>query len=270
MKHRTPFILDRRSLTADRGAVGARRRGFTLLELLVALAMVAIVSLSLFQSLRVAIRAKSTAEAAVAPGRSIEVAMDLIRSDIENVVPPNPNSAVSTDSTAASTTTATAYIAGPFVGLDQKDDRGRDGDDLVLYSTSDGPTHDTGDGDIRRIELMVITDSANDHVLVRRVAANLLSPQEPLTDDEVICRGVAGFNLRYYDGTEWSDFWDSSQDNNELPAAVEVTLDLDRKNADGTVDTKSPPLHFVRIFAVSSSSVVNDANATTSGTTGGF
>jgi len=44
---------------------------------------------------------------------------------------------------------------------------------------------------------------------------------------EVLCRGVFGFNLRYFNGSEWLDTWDSTVENNTLPCAIEVTLQLD-------------------------------------------
>jgi hypothetical protein len=42
-----------------------------------------------------------------------------------------------------------------------------------------------------------------------------------------LCRGVFGFNLRYYDGSVWQDTWDSTTQGDVLPLAVEVTLQLD-------------------------------------------
>ena len=78
-----------------------RRSAFTLLELLVALAMVSILSVSLYQSLRIGFDAKSKAEAAVAPGRTSELAMELLRADIESTGPPNPSSTPSTTTTTA-------------------------------------------------------------------------------------------------------------------------------------------------------------------------
>jgi type II secretion system protein J len=224
-----------------------RRGGFTLLELIVAMAMVAILATSLYASLRIAFRAQASAERAIEPVRTASVALDLIRADLENAIPPGD------------------VLAGSFVGTDGTDDRGLDGDDLVFYGTSDAPEHPSGNGEIKSIELMVIVpDGSSDHVLVRHVTRNLLSQIEVDPDEEVICRGVSGFNLRYYDGTQWLDTWESSQQENKLPAAVEVTLELDRPGS--TADQQPQTRRYVRIIPIACSTVSADSGLTVGGT----
>ena len=252
------------------------RRGFTLLELLIALAMAAALMLPLYQTLRTAYKAKASAEAAMIPSRTSELAMEFLRMDIESALPPAPNSpGYATDSTSTTATVAPAAstssttpvsLAGSFIGLDSQDDRGHNGDDLTFYTTSDGPEHVAGDGEIKMVELTILVPpGTGDHVLVRRVTRNLLAPQAVVPDDEVICRHVASFNLRYYDGTDWQDSWDSTRQTNELPVAVEVTLELDPP---ADAPRNQPGKKFIRYFPVVCSTLVNDANATTTtGTT---
>ncbi len=211
-------------------------RGFTLLELVVALAMVAILAGGLYASLRIAFRAQASSEQAIAPARTAALAFELIGTDIRNALPPGN------------------VLVGAFVGTDGTDERGRDGDDLFFYNTGDAPEHPSGNGEIKSVELSVeVPDGSNDHVLLRRVTRNLLSQIAVDPDEEVICRGVAGFNLRYYDGMQWQDSWDSSQQDNALPLAVEVTLDLDRA---APLDPSEPPTHrYVRVFPIACSSL---------------
>jgi prepilin-type N-terminal cleavage/methylation domain-containing protein len=250
----------------------ASRGAFTLIELVVALAIVGILVGTLATSMFVSFRAKSSAEAAVEPGRTAGIAMELLREDLQNAVPPPPSSTntstgttLTTGTTAAATTTVT--LAGPFEGVDSQGNAGSDADDLVFYSTSNGPQHENGNGEIKMIELTILTPpGTSDRVLVRRVTSNLLSTDTtaPTADNEVICRGVAGFNLRYYDGTQWQDSWDSTQLSDELPTAVEVTLTLDRPGNSG----KPRLLKYVRVFPLSCSSLLADQAAQNSSTTG--
>jgi type II secretion system protein J len=209
------------------------RRAFTLIELLLAAVLVAMVAVLLFAFLRTAVGAKEAAERKAEPPRTIDLAFEVIRQDLENAVPP------------------TGILAGACSGGDYQDDRGRDGDSIVFYTTSPGAQHVSGDGGIRRIEYVVLSPDGQqgDHLLVRRVTHNLLAQQEPPTDDEVVLRGVGSFNLRYYDGSQWSDTWESSQNNNSLPSLVEVTLGLDRP-ATGQPGAAVITVPFVRYVTV--------------------
>lgn len=193
------------------------RAAFTLIELLVASALVGLVAVSLFASLRLAMQAKDAAERKVEPGRTADIAFEVIRRDLENAVPP------------------TGIIASTVTGGDYLDGRGREGDTILLFTTAPGPQHVSGDGEVRRVEYLVLAAegqdaAAGEYLLVRRVIHNLTSPTEPPPEDEVLIRGVGGFNLRYYDGTSWLDWWDSTQYNNALPTLMEVAISVDRPN----------------------------------------
>ncbi len=214
--------------------LGFPHRGFTLIELVVAMTMVAIMAASLYASLQIAFRAKASADAALEMPRTAELAMEYLRGDLQNALPPNP--------------TAVNPLASDMVGTDGTDDRGADSDDVVFYSTAQAPEHASANGEIKRVELcVVVPDGRTDHVLVRRVTRNLLSQIEVNADEEVICRGVAGFNLRYYDGADWLDTWDSAQQGDVLPLAVEVTLELTRPGQAGQPDHT---FRFVRVFTL--------------------
>jgi hypothetical protein len=62
-------------------------------------------------------------------------------------------------------------------------------------------------------------------VLVRRVTRNLLPTTEPEVEEEILCRDVRSFTVKYFDGTTWQDSWDSEAMGDVLPAAVEMTLE---------------------------------------------
>jgi prepilin-type N-terminal cleavage/methylation domain-containing protein len=231
------------------------RSAFTLIELIVAMGMVAILSVVLYSSLRIAFRARESADKAIEPARTAELAMEFIRTDLQNALTPNPNAATPN----TTTTTPPTAVTGPFIGTDGKDGRGHDADDLIFFSTSDAPLHVDANGDIKQIELAVVQAPRTDeYVLVRRVTPNLLAPTTPNPDEEVVCRGVGGFNLRYYNGSAWSDTWDSTQTqyDNTLPVAVEVTLQLDRPTNSGQMQS----FRYVRVFPLSCSTAAYDPN----------
>ncbi|MDB5289310.1 MAG: hypothetical protein JWL69_551 [Phycisphaerales bacterium] len=234
------------------------RCGFTLLELLIALTISASMGAIMVASLGVAFKSRQAAERAVGPARTKEVAMEILRDDLQCALPPR------------------GQFAGSFIGTNLQDDRGYDGDDLTFYTTTPSPFHTEGsNGEIKQIELTVypLSGSKNkDYVLVRRIWNNLLAPVQENPDEEIICRHVMGFNLRYFDGTTstWQDTWDSTQQSNALPLAVEVTLAIDtlQTNPDG-----SPRIsQTVRVYPFPCTGKSNDTTSTStssSSTAGG-
>ena len=261
-----------RTTTAS-GSVSPRYSAFTLLELLVALAMAAIIAGSLYSGLRIGFRARTSAEAEVEPIRTAELATALLRADFES----------------ARATTGT--LSGAFVGTDNTGNSGLAADSVDFYTlgnptdpvataaaasagTNAGPASMVGPtngpvatSEARRVQIGLAPyagpNGAGEQVLVRRVITNLLSQVEPEPYEEILCRGVRALNIRYFDGTTWQDSWDSTQLENNIPSAVELTLELDR-SADGQLKV----IQFPRVFLLSCSTL-STASASQSGSTGG-
>ena len=75
-------------------------------------------------------------------------------------------------------------------------------------------------------DLNLIAYWLSNGALLRREERNLLSLTDRTVETEELTQGVAGFDLRYWDGQEWQDAWDASKRKN-LPAAVLVELSLE-------------------------------------------
>ena len=183
---------------------------FTLLEMLVATAMVATLAGSLYASLHIAFKARSSALSATEAVRRNALAMEIIRADLQSAMVPG------------------GVLATEFLGQSASAIAGGLGDSLVFYSTaSDGPAG-PGAGDISQIEYACQTGSASGPMeLVRRVTTNLLAPTTPQPRAETLVRNVRSFRLRYYDGQAWQEAWDSAAQNDALPRAVEVTIEVE-------------------------------------------
>ena len=209
---------------------------FTLLELLVATAMTAVLAGSLYATLHVAFKARRSAVAAVEQARGAELAVELIRADIESAVVPS------------------GILAGTFLGEDAADKAGRPSDALMLHCTAGGAQVTEGAGDIRMVEFVCVpAEEGEGAVLLRRVTVNLLATNVQDPAEEVLCRGVRSFDLRYFDGMDWQNTWDSGVQDNALPLAVEVTLELLRQ--DGT-ETGDGGYWILRVLQVPCSSLL--------------
>jgi general secretion pathway protein J len=191
------------------------RRAFTLLELLVAMTIMSIIGLSLYTSLNLAFRVRDSAEAAVDEARALEIAMSLIKEELMSAMPPS------------------GVLAGAFEGEDEQGDGGNDADTLSFYSSDNVPDEDELACDVRLVEISVAErDGVNEKVLVRGITTNLLSPRTLDPEEEILCGDIASLNFRYYDGSDWQDDWDSGDNDNTLPEAVEITLTLEADDSD--------------------------------------
>lgn len=222
----------------------AAHTGFTLLELILAMGMISMLAVSLYATLRVAFKARDSATSGIAPMRSANIALDLIGEDVESALPP------------------TGLLAGAFLGQHLGDvQTSQDTVEFYCINSSDSldPPNSAG---LRKIDLGLIpSPDGKGNLLIRRITSNLLSPQEVVPDDEILARNVRSFALRYYDGTQWYEEWDSTQMGDLLPVAVQVNLQIQT----GT-DSQAPLYHASRVFSFACHT---DQAATSTGTTTG-
>lgn len=220
------------------------RRGFTLIELMLATAMTAMLALSLFASLSVAFHARRTAAGAVDPLRALNVAVDLLARDLQNVPPP------------------TGLLKGTFIGTHQAqpgpaiNNEPASADNLDFRTLSvEGPTDSPLRDGIHEVYLMLRND-VNPPVLVRQAVRNLLSTVQQNPEEEVLLRNVRSFALRYYDGSTWQEEWDSEAQGQVLPMAVGMTIAVDNPSA---TTPDAPPLVMTRIIPLSCARVLDVA-----------
>jgi type II secretion system protein J len=192
-------------------------RGFTLLELLIAMTMMTIIAASLYTSMSIGFKARESAERVVEKGRSAEIAVEVIKGMLMSAVVPN------------------GVLAGSFVGEDGENDGGYPGDTLTFYTADYNPKEDELACDIEKVALtMSVRKDSKERVIVRKVTTNLLSPSTIDPDEEILCGNVRSMNLQYYDGSDWVDAWVSSENDNALPKAVKITIVLENTDASGT------------------------------------
>jgi type II secretion system protein J len=224
-----------------------RRRscGFTLIELLVALAIAAFVMVSLYSSLYIGFKAKKSAEEALMPAQAANAAMDMIRTELESAQP------------------VRELLCAGFTGSSNQDGQG---DDLVtFYSSNDAPPHQYGQGEVKQVQILAYqAQGSKDYILVRHVWSNLLADVQADPDEEVLCRHVSLFKMRYFDGTDWYTDWDSTQQGNVIPFAVEVTLDVMPPGA----QKGSKPIHYLRVIPLSCATQASTSSSSSTGSTG--
>ena len=189
-----------------------------MLELIVALALMDVIALALYSSMHTGFTAKSKTHSLLKPYESIRPAFEFIRRDLMSSVKPGGD------------------MAGDFVGDNVSGLYSLDADTISFYTCDYQPDDDEVSSNIIKIQYGLEDDyDTEDVVLKRFVTKNILSPSETDPQEEVICRGISGLDISYYDGSSWVDDWDSSDESNQLPLAVKVVisiLDKDSPQAD--------------------------------------
>ena len=240
------------------------RSAFTLLELIVAMSLMVVVSSCLYTALYTGFRAYRSAQAAVDPTSAAINVIELLKQDIGGVLPPG------------------GTLAGSFIGTDSGGLKGVDADSLEFYTThvyvEDAPL--TGSttktalvGGIGKVALLLEEDSEKKdgtYLLLRQVTTDLLAPREMEPEEQVLCRNVVSLNLRYFDGSNWLDEWDSTADSNSLPLAVEVDIQIAHKDKYNSSSKELQKRRLVQSFAIPCKSEPAESDTTgtsTSGTT---
>jgi type II secretion system protein J len=192
-------------------------RAFTLIEILLAMAMMSIIAASLYTSLSIGFKARESAERVVAKGRAAEIAIELIKGMVSSSMVPN------------------GVLAGEFKGEDGMDEKGYASDTLSFYTSDYVPQEGELACDIEKIELGTdVRENTNERIIYRKTTTNLLSSKTLDPAEEILCGGVRSLNLQYYDGTDWVDSWDSTENSNTLPKALEVTIVLENASNEST------------------------------------
>jgi type II secretion system protein J len=190
------------------------RQGFTLIEILLTVAIFAIVLASVtsvfFTALRLTMKANDTFQASL----PVQHALTVMKRDIEGVRFPGgimTGAFQSTDTLSDGSTTTIGTKVSPFLYTTV----GRNNDDQSSWS------------EMRKIGYFLSTPSdtrgSAGKDLIRATSSNLLPVNIEEYSQEFLIGGVDNVVFSYYDGSGWIDTWDSTITTN-LPIAVKVSF----------------------------------------------
>jgi type II secretion system protein J len=181
----------------------SRPRGFTLLEVLVASTIFALIAAAAFvfldTSRRLDERIRFKSEI-YQTGRAV---LGILQRDL-----------------------SAAYAWGKFgtgiVGRDAVGEEG-DADEIELVSANHSPASDL-DREIDLARIIYVIDP--EHGLLRQKLTRLTAEQEVIRSEDIseqLSARIVGMNVRYHDGSGWTDSWDTPS-TKTMPKAIEVTL----------------------------------------------
>jgi type II secretion system protein J len=198
------------------------RCAFTLIEMILAIGVAAIVLIAINTVLFAALRLHAVTAATVDAASPIDQTVALLRRDLQCVMTP--------------TNGTTKVLSGDF-RVGNVTSLGVAEPVAIEMFTATGALSDRAPwADIQRVtyELKQPADrSATGQDLVRSVVRNLLTVTTPEVDDQLMLSGVASIKFSCYDGAQWQDTWDTTGAtavNTNLPLAVRVDIQMSGNN----------------------------------------
>jgi general secretion pathway protein J len=204
------------------------RKGFTLLEILIAMFIFAVVLTTIFTSYTGTFRLIEETESQTDIYAMARVAMIRIQEDLESI---------HFKKTDASKTEGSTLERAIFLG-ESKDINGRNADTLRFLSRAhlifDEEDENPG---IAEISYYVSENETEENLtLYRSDRPDLEAPQEEGTGGLILCDGLYSVNITYHDTDgEIHETWDSSEDEfkKTLPKMVSILLEFENtKNAE--------------------------------------
>lgn len=203
----------RTSASLPRRSPVARHRGFTLMELLLAIVISAVVLAAINGVFFGAIRLRNRVAEQLNVAMPLQNALAVLRRDLMGIQLP--------DGEFSGRLNSNAMLVG-----ENETDTG-----TQIY-TSTGPlTPDLPWGDIQRVAYVLRsptnrTDSAAGRDLVRVVIRNPLPPVNDEPVEQRLLSDVELLEFGFYDGQSWRTTWNSTNETLSLPRAIRATLTL--------------------------------------------
>jgi len=193
-----------------------RSKAFTLIELILAISIMAIILVAINGMFFTALHLRNTAVNSLEATLPIEQALDVMERDLSNLV--------------GSTNTNGVYF-GPLQSVNSTN---------TPLPNQVGPDFYTSGGELdgmtpwssgQKIDYLLAPPTNGNRGpgldLIRAVTRNLLPLTQPTQPDEqhTILSGVQSLMFLYYDGTQWDQSWDTMQETN-LPYAIKVQIHM--------------------------------------------
>ena len=240
--------------TSGVGTRASRRAGtgaFTLLELLIATSVGAIVLLVINGTFFGALRLYNTTHERIDHDLALQRTLGIIRGDLAGIM--LPGGVLSGQLQTETFSSNTMDDAGDRVSPD-------------IYTSSGRIDGWTPFSDVQMVSyfLAPATDGGPTKRLVRVITRNLLPVQDATTDEQTLLTGVDSASMSFYDGTDWTDSWDSSV-TSTLPSAIKFSVVMAAADTTGTMRQPSAPIELVVPVLVTTTTTAQQAAAGTTG-----
>jgi len=198
-------------------------KAFTLIEMLLALAICAIVLVAINGVFATAVRLRDKTSDAIEESLPLNRASEIMRRDLQGTV--GPGGFLAGDFKCGS------QAMGATMGLS-----GEAGSAGLDFFTSTGAINDKAPwGDTQEVfyELKAPTDRSQAGMdLVRCINRNILATTTQTPEIQWLMGKVQNLQFDCYDGSQWRNTWDTSAGDTNLPVAVRIRIQLVAKQGE--------------------------------------
>lgn len=192
-----------------RGSV--QSRGFTLLELLLAVAVFAIVLTAINGVFFAALKLRNKTAESFEQALPLEQTLSILRRDLTGLMPPGGTFG-GVLQTTTTTTGSQMETAGRRVSPD-------------FYTTTGAIDEYSPYGEVQKVGYFLAnpTNQTPGFELLRVTSRNLLPVNVEEIEPQLLLSGVQTMTVLFYDGLNWTELWDSTTTSN-LPSAIKVQI----------------------------------------------
>jgi type II secretion system protein J len=240
-------------LRATRASTRRSGGGFTLLELLLAMAVGAIVLLVINATFFAALRLHNTTHEKIDDDLTLQRTLAIMRKDFAGIM--LPANSQSTTSTLSGQLVSDSFSSNDMDGTSQRVTPD-------IYTSSGNVDGWTPYSEVQIVSyyLAPAADGGPTKNLVRVVTRNLLPVTEATTEDQTLLVGVRSAAIAFYDGTDWLETWDTTT-SSTLPTAIKFTLVLEPRDNGGSRIEPGPVELIVPVIVTTTTSAQQTAAA---------
>ena len=239
------------SFLAGRGSHAVCSDGFTLLELLLAVAAFALVLAAINGVFYGALKLRNKTVAGFDESLPLQQTLTILKRDLANIVVPggtlsgtlqtsansgmnssaNSSSSSSTSSSSSGNNSSALVNNGMVLGQSSP----------TLYTATASLDETSPFAEVQKVSYQLVSStnlSSTGRDLVRSVTRNLLPTLQDQAVKQSLLTGVQSITFQFHDGSQWRDSWDSTTaDSARLPHAIKVQLQMAAEPSARTLPT---------------------------------
>jgi len=232
-----------------------QRQAFTLIELLLAVAIFAVVLVAIQSVFHTALRLRNRTVESIERSLPLRQTLEILRTDLTAIVPPGGTFGGAVESNPSTESLPTT------------------GTPLVQFNAAVGVISDDQPwGEIQRIAYLLAPPTNNlsqGFDLVRTVTRNLLPVSVEETESRRLMSGLQNVTFWFHDGTGWQETWDGTNEVIALPTAIKAEFEL-APPPDSRSPVRLPPIELVvGLMLQPAPTNTTDSTTTTTDTGGG-